>query len=404
MKIINTLRFSNPFNYTINEVLGYFLIFFSLIPWVNFGTNYMDSQPWPLLFGLLFLFTSFRTKILHKDVLIFLLPLFALISWLFFSKNILDFIALRAFISYLTISVCLLGFLIFLRKYEFPWKLVIFINIIYLVVGLLQLYYPNLVASIVIQRGIGLGGRGVTGLAPEPTFFAIYLFFISFIYLAQSNFKTDKRILYLVTANVLAIIFLAKSASVLLFVILSVPFLLITRMSLKSLIYLTLVIIFITPIFFNILEESRIMTLFILLSEEGLWTLIFQDASVNDRLANVVYPLHGFYINNFLPSGFHSFTQMHSYLTDFYQGFFNYGSGSTSILSYVGAFLYELGFLGLLFLIFIFFRMQDGSTSRLFDTLLLFILLNSSVPPSFPLIPLLFAIFILSSERKLALN
>ena len=95
---------------------------------------------------------------------------------------------------------------------------------------------------------------------------------------------------------------------------------------------------------------------------------------------------------------------MHSYLTDFYQGFFNYGSGSTSILSYVGAFLYELGFLGLLFLIFIFFRMQDGSTSRLFDTLLLFILLNSSVPPSFPLIPLLFAIFILSSERKLALN
>ncbi len=404
MKIVNILRFSNPFSFSINEVLGYFLIVFSLIPWVNFGTNNMDSQPWPLLFGLLFLITSFETKILYKDVLIFLLPFFALISWLFFSKNVIDFIALRAFISYFTISVCLFGFLIFLRKYEFPWKLVIFINIIYLVVGLLQLYYPNLVASIVIQRGLGLGGRGVTGLAPEPTFFAIYLFFISFIYLAQLNFKIDSRIFYLVTANVLAIIFLTKSASVLLFVILSAPFFLITRMSFKSLIYLTLVIIFITPIFFIILEESRIMTLFTLLSEEGLWTLIFKDASVNDRLANVVFPLHGFYINNFLPSGFHSFTQMHSYLTDFYQGFFNYGSGSTSILSYVGAFLYELGFLGFLFLTFIFFRMQDGSISRLFDTLLLFILLNSSVPPSFPLIPLLFAIFIVSSEKKRTLN
>ena len=157
-------------------------------------------------------------------------------------------------------------------------------------------------------------------------------------------------------------------------------------------------------ILYYFLEDSRIMLLFELFREQGIAKLIFIDASVNDRVANVVYPIHGFYLNNFLPSGFHSFTETHSYLNDYYLGFFNYGSGSTSILSYLGAFLYELGFMGLFFLIWIFVRMQNGTFSTFVDCILFFILLNSSIPPSFPLIPLTMAMFILNNENSKSLN
>ncbi|MDA9040165.1 hypothetical protein N9I03_00360 [Gammaproteobacteria bacterium] len=404
MIVNNKFILPNPLAWCLNKSVGYVFIFFSLLPWVNFGLNSRDSQPWALLFGSIFLLTSFKNTFYKQDIFIFLLPLIAMLVWLLFSRNILDFIALRALINYSTISICLFAFLIFFRKYEFPMGLFIGINIIYLVVGVIQLYIPDIVSSIVISRGAGLSGRGVTSLAPEPTFFGIFLFFISFIFLVQSEFKPSYKISILIFLNIIAIILLSKSSTVLLFVLLSIPVILATRLRLITLILLILLSTVMAFILYYFLEDSRMMILYELLREQGIAKLIFIDASVNDRVANVVYPIHGFYLNNFLPSGFHSFTEIHSYLNDYYLGFFNYGSGSTSILSYLGAFLYELGFMGLFFLIWIFIRMQNGTFSTFTDCILFFILLNSSIPPSFPLIPLIIALFILNNENSKSLN
>lgn len=400
MIVSNKFILPNPFAWSLNKSVGYVFIFFSLLPWVNFGLNYRDSQPWALLFGSIFLLTSFKNTFYKQDIFIFFLPLIAMIVWLLFSRNILDFVALRALVNYSTISICLFAFLMFFRKYEFPMGLFIGINITYLIVGITQLYIPDIVSSIVISRGLGETGRGVTSLTPEPTFFGIFLFFISFIFLVQSEFKPSYKISILIFLNIIAIILLSKSSTVLLFVLLSIPVILATRLRLITLILIILLSTMTAFIlYYYFLEDTRIMILFELLREQGIAKLIFIDASVNDRVANVVYPIHGFYLNNFLPSGFHSFTQTHSYLNDYYLGFFNYGSGSTSILSYLGAFLYELGFMGLFFLIWIFVRMQNGSFSTFTDCILFFILLNSSIPPSFPLIPLIIALFIINSER-----
>ena len=392
-------KLPNLLAWSLNKSAGYVFIFFSLLPWVNFGLNYRDSQPWPLLFGSIFLLTSFKNTFYQKDIFIFLLPLIAMIVWLLFSINILDFVALRALVNYSTISICLFAFLIFFRKYEFPMGLFIGINIIYLVVGVIQLYNPDIVSSIVISRGLGETGRGVTSLAPEPTFFGIFLFFISFIYLVQSEFKPSYKICILIFLNIIAIILLSKSSTVLLFILLSIPVILVTRLSLIALIVTILLSVLSAYVFYYFLEDTRIMFLLELFAEQGITKLIFIDASVNDRVANVIYPIHGFYLNNFLPSGFHSFTQTHAYLNDYYLGFFNYGSGSTSILSYLGAFLYELGFMGLFFLMWIFIRMQNGTFSTFIDSILFFILLNSSIPPSFPLIPIIISLFIINNER-----
>ncbi len=350
-----SFKLINPLSIKLNYAAGVAFIFFAFLPWVNFGTNSRDTQIWPLLFGLLFLLTSYRHKYNSKEISIASLPLLALVVWFFFSEKVMDFIALRAIISYLAFTVCFLAFTVFVKKYNFPWKLIVSINILYLIVGILQTYIPNIVSSIVTSRGYDTFGRGVTGLTSEPTFFGIFLFFISYLYLVKTDFKPNFKISLMILLNVISIIFLTKSSTVALFIILAIPILLITRLSFKmliaSFIFLTISILLI-PI---VLEGSRLLLLFESAQEIGVMRLIFLDGSINDRVANVIYPLHGFYLNNFLPGGFHSFTNTHAYLTDYYLGFFNYGSGSTSILSYIGVYVYELGFIGVLFLIWIFF-------------------------------------------------
>ena len=399
-KIKQTFYLINPASLKLGYFLGLCFIFFSFLPWVNFGTNTRDTQPWPLLFGLLFLLASYKDKYSYKELSIVLLPIFSFFVWFLFSNQVLDFIALRAMTSYLAFTVCFLSFVAFIKKYGFPWKLILSINILYILIALAQLYYPTIVSSIVTTRGLALSGRGVTSLASEPTFFAIFLFFLSYLYLSLSNFNPTKKVSLMIIINILSIFFLSKSSTVILFIILSLPFLLITRLRLKyffGLSIFSLLIIYVSSI---LLEDSRLLLLLSQFEEIGLMKLIFMDESINDRVANVIFPLHGFYVNNFLPGGFHSFTSMHSFLTDYYLGLFNYGSGSTSIMSYIGVFIFELGFLGLFFLGWIFLIIQDGSIRRFLDTLLLFILLNSSVPPSLPLIPFIFATFILNNNLK----
>ena len=395
-----SLKLINPLSIKLSYAAGVTFIFFAFLPWVNFGTNSRDTQIWPLLFGLLFLLTSYRYKYDSKEISIASLPLLALVVWFFFSENVMDFIALRAIISYLAFTVCFLAFTVFVKKYNFPWKLIVSINLLYLIIGTIQTYIPNIVSSIVNTRGLDDFSRGVTSLTSEPTFFGIFLFFISYLYLAKTNFKPNFKISLMIFINVLSIIFLTKSSTVALFIILAIPFLAITRLSFKML-FLSCVFIVITLLLIPILlEDSRLILLYESAQEIGIMNLIFLDGSINDRVANVIYPLHGFYLNNFLPGGFHSFTNMHAYLTDYYLGFFNYGSGGTSILSYIGVFVYELGFIGVLFLMWIFFLIQNGSFKRFMDTSLLFILLNSSIPPSLPIIPFIFALFLIKNSSS----
>ena len=42
-------------NFDITKFFGNLFIIFSLLPWVNFGLNNMDSQPWSFVFGIFFL-------------------------------------------------------------------------------------------------------------------------------------------------------------------------------------------------------------------------------------------------------------------------------------------------------------------------------------------------------------
>jgi hypothetical protein len=189
----------------------------------------------------------------------------------------------------------------------------------------------------------------------------------------------------------------------LLYIIISAPFFIITRITPKTFVSMILISIIIIPLLIVLLEDSRIALLWSLLSDEGLYLFIHYDESVNDRVANLIYPIHGFIISDFMPSGFHSFTDMHNYLNNFYNSFFYYGNGGTSIMSFIGAYIYELGFFGFLFLLWLFLYMQNMTIQRVLDTSVLYIILLSAVPPSFPLVSFLIAVY-LNKNKNIKLN
>jgi hypothetical protein len=125
---------------------------------------------------------------------------------------------------------------------------------------------------------------------------------------------------------------------------------------------------------------------------QSLKAIIVYDKSINDRLLNAVFPYIGFIVNSGIPGGIHSFYETSNILSEYSNGFFWAGLGSNKILSFIGAFIYELGFFGVFVFIYIFYFVKDGNYSRLIEISLLFVLLNSAIPVAFPFIPIIIAI------------
>lgn len=387
------LKVLKPQFASLHYVIGIIFIFFALLPYVNFGLNSRDSQPWTLIFSGLFLIFNYKNKLPLIHYLYLLIPIIAFFVWFFYSNLVLDFIAIRAIINYLTFAFCLVGFIYFIKEYGFPWKFFIFINLLYIVIAFVQLYIPDIVSSIVTQRGTRLSGRGVQSLASEPTSFGLILFFFSFIYVAASNFKMNDKLLSMLAVNILSIIFLAGSSMVIVYMFLALIFLFFF-ISLKLKILSIILVYLLSLLVFQYLEGSRILFIVSNFMERGITQYIFFDESVNDRLAHVIFALHGSFLNNLAPGGFHSFPNMQHQLMMVYEGFFYYPNYTASILSFFGAFAYELGIFGYMIMLLIFVQCQNGSFVRLAAVIYLFIVLNSAIPIAFPFVPIILAIFI----------
>ena len=121
--------------------------------------------------------------------------------------------------------------------------------------------------------------------------------------------------------------------------------------------------------------------------------VIAWDSSINDRVLNVVFPYFGFVLNYGIPGGLHSYSDMSFALVEHFGGFFYAGLGSNKILSFIGAFVYELGVIGVIFIFYIYWFLKDNNNpNRFFELILLFAVLNSAIAVAFSLVPILIAI------------
>tara|TARA_Y100000294_G_C8302924_1_gene235484 strand:- start:64 stop:558 length:495 start_codon:yes stop_codon:yes gene_type:complete len=121
--------------------------------------------------------------------------------------------------------------------------------------------------------------------------------------------------------------------------------------------------------------------------------LVAWDGSVNDRVLNAIFPYFGIVLNYGMPGGLNSFYDMSLTLVEYFDGYFWSGLGSNKILSFIGTFIYELGVIGVISILYIYWFLKDNNNpNRFFELILLFTVLNSAIAVAFSLIPILIAI------------
>ena len=404
-----------------NNVARLFFIL-ALFPFVSLATNGMDSQPHYIFLAflalILFAFNGlvFRKALLVQTIVFFglIFILMVILLTLFLTTTNFDFLFIRATASYSAFFIIIIASIIYFEKFGIPVKTIIIANIIYIFAALIQWFYGGSALDFLVVSNTHPDPHLISGaisLTPEHTMFGIVLYFFSWIHFVIYDYKPPKLVALLIIINILSIFFLAKSSMVIVFLVVSAFVFLIRniafvffisnikqKMDLKLILITVLVVPIVIYLYTLILPGTRFHDMFYTGSEaEGGFfaqfsALIFIDASINDRLLNVVFPYLGIVINHGLPGGLHSFANLSLILVEYFDGFFWAGLGSNKILSFIGSFVYELGVIGIIFILYMYWFLKDNNPNRFFELILLFTVLNSAIAVAFSLIPILMAI------------
>jgi hypothetical protein len=320
-------------------------------------------------------------------------------------SNSLDFTTARSFYNYFSFFFVLIVFLSILMRYGPPFRTIKIVNYLWLMAALIELIQPDLIAMLGKARTTA--GRGVTSLAPEPTFFAIYLIFSSLLLfqLRGGDYKSDK-IFHII--NFLSIFILAKSAMgiVMLFPIVFI-YLVYSLIRVKPLIsglkwmfFLMTSIAILASLISIYFGSTRILSLLEKLIDVGPIMIFKLDASMNVRIEHIIFSFHGLFNNHFLPGGLDTFMDNRAEVVGYYGDFFWYSAGMNKIMSWVGDWLYSLGIFGLLALLFLFSAAHNGTRKSFWFLILTAVLLLPAVPLAFPLVPMLFASLIYAKKNQ----
>jgi len=391
--------------YCTNSIAKVFFIF-ALFPFVSFGTNSMDSQPHYIFLSIVsFILFATSGGIFKKSIGLLLILTFILITLISMEENF-GFIFLRGIGSYLGFFMTLIVSIIYFERYGVPIKTIILANLVYLFAGLLQVFYGGLVLEFLVHSNTSSAvlKDGVMSLTSEHTFFGIVLYFFSWILLVIYDYNPPNKVKVLIVINILSIFILAKSTMVILYLVVSsIAYLLRywnKKALLKKVLFALLIIVSAFYFFTEIVTLSRFSNLVYAggkVSDVGMFVkitnVVASDASINDRLLNVVFPYYGFVRNFGFPGGLNSYSNMSYILIEHFNGYFWSGIGSNKILSFTGAFIYELGALTI-FIFFYFYQFLKDSKNpnRFFEIALLFVILHSAIAVAFSLIPIFIAI------------
>jgi hypothetical protein len=368
-----------------------------LFPWVSFGTNSMDTQPWPLVASiiyLLYVLIHYQISLaIFLTIPVAIVVIFSsiFVSMFYYGTFAMDFSFLRGGASYLTFIFVFVVYYFVYKRYGFQKNLFYGANIVWLIVGLLQISIgPYIFDSIVTVRTSDT--RGVTGLSPEPTFYGFFLFFLNFIYLIQFNYKLEGLVKKLFVINLLFIFLVAQSSSVILALFVGILFVLIYRSNLLVLLWMffsMFLLVFALNYFF---PNSRLMSILSLLSEGGPLYLLSIDESVFARIMSIVYPYYWGIQSYLIPGGFHSIGTLppvELVIDDYYFSYDVQGK----VMSYFGSIFYELGFFSILVFLLFLKSVYDRSFRSILEFVFLFFCLQFALTIAFTLIPILLVTF-----------
>jgi len=213
---------TNLYKRGVFSLLVFYTAFF---PYLSFGTNNMDTQPWFLLACIGYLvFEKGRVNLFACIFVVFCLLLLFGFSIADASKGGVYasplFLLIRAGFSYVTFFVGISVFFSIHRSGFLPKKIHFYlISIAYIGVGLLQSQGLSFLDFLSPNRTTV--GRGVTSLASEPTYFAlIFLFFNLYKVLYARSIFGEKELRWYILIESLLVFILCKSTMVFFLVIL----------------------------------------------------------------------------------------------------------------------------------------------------------------------------------------
>lgn len=260
---------------------------------------------------------------------------------------------------------------------------------IWAIIGFIQSFMNPSFATSIVARASTSPTRGVTALAPEPTYYAtICMFFIILTF----RFKKNK-ILYL-TINIIQIIVFSKSSMIILILFLGIIMYILSKVSNKY--FILYICIGICVIFLGYylidtyMEHSRVYE--IIHKLENPTELIKSDESINQRIGHIYYSVKGFIENFGIPRGY---TKWYEYLTlQPYNEYFTLVVPVELIMSGYGASMFELGIISILIIV-VFYKSIKYYLDDRYSSIILFIFLTilmfTAIPLSNPVYQFLLA-------------
>ncbi|OEE04267.1 hypothetical protein [Vibrio cyclitrophicus] len=385
--------------------------FFCLFSYVKIFPNSMDTQPFFIIIGLMIIFFELiNGKFLFKanKPIVFFSTLVLILSIYnaLFSDSY--FIIARAFSGYVGFVVVSLVSLCGLKRGLLAEGMILFSMQLWLLVGLIQYFFGNDLFSFLVSVRTS-SDRGVTSLAPEPTFYAFYITLIYIFYFvvgAVLNWDMKYRkiisisfFFQLILLSKSSMLIIANALLIVMFLFLKMVF---SMRNLDKTTILTVILSLISPFILWILAEAGVMegTRFEYIMDNlkfGINYVITKDASINDRVAHIYLSFFGWYSNGFQPGLFTSYEFFSGNRYALSNGLFWWGARTNRILSFWGSVIYELSYIAIPMFLYIFscFKYYLKSNENIYKSLSivfsLVLLLFLAIPISNPIIALIFS-------------
>jgi len=357
----------------------------SLFPWVSFGIFEGGIQPFYILTMAISIFAHIvLSKRIGFEYVLFLFPiLFILFNS--FSSEISRSEFIREVVAYFSMAMSFVFFNNYIRLFGFPKKIISYSIVIWLVAGVLQVFFGEKIFEYIVHART-TSGRGVTGFSSEPGYYGMHLALLVSLLLLSSSERFMKPILFVTSGLVL-------SASVVAgyFYVLFISSVLISKKILTLKVSLTILILGICAYFFILIDMrfGQIISLFYNSGIEGLYS---QDSSANARISQTITPFILSYYNYFLPATDSIISQVGE--IDEASFLRNFLSNDNKIGSYFGRIVFHFGFFFIIPLVFFMFVYLRKSIRQSLAILMIFLGLLPAISPAYPVVIYFLAYFI----------
>lgn len=317
-------------------------LIFSFIPNVSFSITNFDTQPFAFILGFAATITFLSNKI-PIGIWLLILPSIATLIIALASTTLID--GLRSLVIYSSPWVfASLAYLSIKKKIDISTYIGYMLFLWFLIALIQWVINPQLFEFFVSARTTT--DRGVTSLAPEPSFYGLS---IIQMWLVLLMIKPDYALRPLIIGLCIFQVFLMAQSTlaIIIFIIIFLTY------ALRNVILLFISIFAATFLTFYIQNTDNKSNRFFLLLEgflESPSDILYMDGSISDRFYHIFLSLKYSSASGFSPHGFSEFSDLIIKAKLQYDSFW-WGEASNKIMSGIGGALFELGWLAFIYFV-----------------------------------------------------